>query len=395
MTLRLLLCSFWGATGLVAYTYLGYPLWLWLRSRWHPRGVHRGPLLPFVSIVMVVRDEESVLGRKLDNLLTLDYPTELTQLVVVSDGSTGGTDAILSQHADNPRVNVVLNQLPRGKASGLNDAFEFVQGDIVVFTDARQTIEPDALRPLMENFADPHVGCVSGELMLGDPAKGESREGVGVYWRIEKRIRQWEAASGSVVGATGALYAIRRDLLVPLPPATVLDDVYLPMQVVRRGFRVVFDSRARVWDEDLGREREFARKVRTLAGNYQLLQIAPWVLGSQNPIRFEFVSHKLLRMVIPFALVVIFLACLLLREPVYRFALAIQLVVYGVSVLAIAKLKVGILSRMANTAFAFVMLNAAAVVASVNFVLGRKPAWGREGRQRMEIHRCGSSGSVR
>ena len=352
-------------------------------------------MLPFVSIVMVVRDEESVLERKLENLLTLAYPADLTQLVVVSDGSSSGTDAILRQHADNPRVNVVLNQLPRGKASGLNDALDCVQGDIVVLTDARQAIECEALRPLMENFADPQVGCVSGELMLGDPAKGESHQGVGVYWRMEKRIRQWEAASGSVVGATGALYAIRRELLVPLPPETVLDDVYLPMQVVRRGFRVVFDGRARVWDQDLGREHEFARKVRTLSGNYQLLQLAPWVLSSRNPIRFEFISHKLLRMAVPFALMAIFVVSLILREPVYRFALAIQVVVYGVSLLAIVNLKIGRLSRIAETAFAFVMLNAAAVVAAVNFVLGRKVTWVRKGRQTMEIRGYESSGNVR
>jgi hypothetical protein len=163
---------------------------------------------------------------------------------------------------------------------------------------------------------------------------------------------------------------------VPLPPETILDDLYLPMQVARQGARVVFDARARAWDNaDLGTEKEFARKVRTLSGNYQLLQLAPWLLTSANPIRFEFVSHKLLRLVVPFALAGILVASLVLREPVYRFALALQVAFYGLSFLATAQLKRGPVARMADAAFTFVVLNTAAVVAFANFVSGRKAAW--------------------
>jgi poly-beta-1,6-N-acetyl-D-glucosamine synthase len=366
---------FWGSAAVIAYTYFGYPGWLWLRKRWRSKTVRRAPYSPFVSIVLVVRNEESILERKLENLLALDYPAELTQLVVVSDGSTDGTEAVLRSYASNPRVNVVLNQLSRGKASGLNDAFELAQGDIVVFTDARQEIEPGALRLLLENFTDAQFGCVSGELMLGDPKKGETREGLGIYWRVEKRIRELESASGSVVGATGAFYAIRRNLLMPLPAETILDDVYLPMQVARQGFRVVFDSRSRAWDGDLGAGREFARKVRTLSGNYQLLQLAPWLLTSANPIRFEFVSHKLLRLIVPFALAGTLVASAMLHAPLYRVALALQVAFYGLSGLAIAQLKKGPLARTADSVLTFVVLNTAAVVAFANFVSGRKAAW--------------------
>ena len=367
---------FWGSGAVIAYTYFGYGGWLWLRGRWRRKEVRRGPYSPFVSVVIVVRNEERVLERKLENLLTLDYPAELTQLVVVSDGSTDRTEPILHEYASNPRVNVVLNELSRGKASGLNDALELSQGDIVVFTDARQRIEPCALHLLLENFADPQVGCVSGELMLGDPKTGEPGEGLGLYWKVEKRIRELESASGSVVGATGAFYAIRRDLFTPLPLGTILDDVYLPMQVARQGFRVVFDARARAWDStDRGTEREFARKVRTLSGNYQLLQLAPWLLTSANPIRFEFVSHKLMRLAAPFALAGILVASLALREPGYRVALALQAAFYGLSFLTIARLKAGPVARLADAALTFVVLNTAAVVAFANFVSRRKAAW--------------------
>jgi biofilm PGA synthesis N-glycosyltransferase PgaC len=160
------------------------------------------------------------------------------------------------------------------------------QGDIVVFTDARQKIERGAIRLLMENFADPEVGAVSGELMLGDPANGETDRGVGLYWRIEKRVRELESSAGSVVGATGAIYAVRRELVAKVPADTILDDVFIPMNVAKQGFRVLFDERAKAWDApDLGSQREFRRKVRTLSGNYQLLQLAPWLLRGENPLR--------------------------------------------------------------------------------------------------------------
>jgi biofilm PGA synthesis N-glycosyltransferase PgaC len=232
------------------------------------------------------------------------------------------------------------------------------------------------VRLLVENFADPTVGCASGELMLGDPDSGETVKGMGLYWRIEKKVREWEASTGSVVGATGALYAVRRNLLVPVPPETILDDVYVPMQIARQGSRVVFDPRARAWDmPDLGTGREFARKVRTLSGNYQLLQLAPWLLGAENPLRFQFVSHKLLRLLAPFALATALLTSLFLREPFYRVALGLQVAFYGLGLLAMTQLARGPLARLADPAFTFVVLNTAAVVAFANFVTRRRAVW--------------------
>ncbi|MFZ0418149.1 MAG: glycosyltransferase family 2 protein [Candidatus Sulfotelmatobacter sp.] len=369
---------FWGVALLIAYTYLGYAAWLWLRSRLQPRPVLRAQQEPYLSIVMVVRNEELVLERKMRNLLELDYPPDRMQIVVVSDGSTDRTEAILRLYAQDARVQVVMNQLPMGKASGLNDAIAQAQGEVVVFTDARQKIELGALRLLMESFADPDVGGVSGELMLGNPESGEVAEGMGLYWRIEKEVRELEAACGSVVGATGALYAVRHELLTPLPAGTILDDVYIPMHVVKQGKRVVFEPRARVWDApDLGTEREFSRKVRTLGGNYELLQLAPWLLSSKNPMRFEFISHKLLRLVVPFALAVLLMTSALLPGSIYRVALFLQLAFYLLSLLAALQLGRGPLGRAANAASTFVILNTAAVVAFANFMSGRKPGWGR------------------
>jgi biofilm PGA synthesis N-glycosyltransferase PgaC len=367
--------TFWAAAALVVYTYIGYAAWLWVRARLFPRPVRRGACQPSVSIVMVVHNEEKVLREKLTNLLELDYPAHLYDVVVVSDGSTDGTETILRE-CGNPRVRIVLNQVSLGKACGLNDGIQMSLGEVVMFTDARQKIELSALRILAEDFADPEVGCVSGELILGDPESGEAAEGMSLYWQVEKKVRELEAASGSVVGATGALYAVRRELLTSVPEGMILDDVYIPIQVARQGKRVVFERRARAWDSpDLGAGREFARKVRTLNGNYQLLQLAPGILGRSNPIRFEFISHKLLRLVMPFALVVVFATSAFLPGPVYLIAWLLQVAFYGMSLLALLRLKRGLLARTANAALTFVMLNTAAVVAFANFVAGRKAVW--------------------
>jgi cellulose synthase/poly-beta-1,6-N-acetylglucosamine synthase-like glycosyltransferase len=327
---------------------------------------------------MVVRNEEAVIARKLENLLSLDYPQEKIEVVVVSDGSTDSTAAILADYARDPRVRSLIKPFSHGKAAGLNDAVQLATAEVLLFTDARQQIEFRALRLLIENFSDQEVGAASGELMLGDSTTGETGKGMGLYWRIEKKIRELESASGSVVGATGAIYCARRQLVDRLPEGTILDDVLLPMEIVRKGYRVIFDSRAHAWDTaDLGEGREFSRKVRTLTGNYQLLQLAPWLLGSQNSIRFEFLSHKLSRLAVPFALLALLIASIFLQAPFYRTTLALQLTFYILSLVALFGFKIGPLARLADPARTFVVLNSAAMVAFVNFVMGRKAVWVR------------------
>lgn len=368
---------FWISAVLIAYTYAGYPLWLWMRAQLRPWPVRRGAIEPRVSLAMVVRNEEAVLRDKLSNLLSLDYPQDKCEIVVVSDGSSDRTEEILSEFRSNNRVHSVINKSAGGKALGLNDAIRQAQGDILILTDARQKIEPTAVRLLMENFADAEVGAVSGELMLGHPENGQTGRGMGLYWQVEKLVRELEAASGSVVGATGALYAVRRELLAEIPAETILDDVLIPMNVARQKFRVLFDGRARAWDDpDLGAEREFRRKVRTLTGNYQLLQLAPWLLGNENPLRFEFVSHKLMRLTVPFLLLAMFGAGWFVPGPFYLTMSWAQVVFYILSMLAIIGVDLGPVSRLSDAAYTFVALNAAAAVAFANFLTGNMQVWG-------------------
>jgi cellulose synthase/poly-beta-1,6-N-acetylglucosamine synthase-like glycosyltransferase len=368
---------FWLSLFFITFTYAWYPGWLYLRMKRRPCPVQAAPILPTVSILMAVHNEAMALPAKLKSLEEIDYRRDLHEIVVVSDGSTDRTNQILSNWASE-RHRVIICDSHRGKATALNRAMQEAKGEILVFTDARQQIEPAAVKCLAANFADPAVGCVSGELMLDSAdGSGGGGEGLGLYWRLEKKIREWESRTGSVVGATGAFYAIRRDLAVPLPPAAILDDVYLPMQAARKGKRVIFEPAARVFDSLATPNREFRRKVRTLTGNYQLLQLAPWLLTRENPIRFEFICHKVFRLLIPFALGTLLLSSLLLPGYPYRLALMLQVLFYALAALGAFPSRLGVVSRLANVALGFLMLNTAAAVAFLYFVTGRKTVWQR------------------
>ncbi len=367
---------FWVSLLFTLYTYGGYPAWLCLRTLCRPLRVRCAPFLPSISFVMAVHNEAQVLPRKLRNLSELDYPADHCEIVAVSDGSTDATNEILAGWPKG-RLRALASPRHEGKASALNRGIGAAQGEIVVFTDARQDIHRDAIRYLVSNFADPSVGCVSGELMLEDPGHGVAGKGVGIYWALEKKIREWEGASGSMVGATGALYAVRRDLLVSLPTATLLDDVYLPLHVARQGRRVIFEPRARVFDSAVSVEKEFRRKVRTLTGNYQLLRLAPWLLSRENPIKFEFVSHKLFRLWVPFALLALLVSSLFLRGAFYQVMFVLQCMFYSMGAAALLRPRLGVFRRLSEVPLAFMVLNTAAAVALVYFLKDEKEVWVR------------------
>ena len=368
---------FWSSLSLIFFAYAGYPIWLYVRARLWPCPVRVASIFPSVTILLAVHNEEKYLPGKLQNLAGLHYPPDCLEIIVVSDGSTDRTNQILAS-AESPNCQGIVLDEHCGKASALNFGVAQARGEIVVFTDARQIIASEALKTLIENFADPSVGCVSGELLIGQDQTTLSAEGVGLYWRMEKKIRRWEGLAGSSVGATGSLYAVRRNLIVPLPQGTILDDVYIPLHVVRQGKRVVFEPKALAFDPlTPDPKQEFRRKLRTLFGNYQLLQLAPWILTTSNPVRLEFLCHKLLRLLVPFALLGLLVSTFWLRESIYGFVLVFQLFFYALAGLGIFRLKLGILSRLSSISLAFTVLNTAAGLAFVYFISGRKPVWAR------------------
>lgn len=354
----------------VGYTYCGYPAWLYLVSRWKSLPVQKGPMQPAVSIVIALRNELANIGAKLEMLRALDYPREKCEIILISDGSTDGTNDFLHGIRDQ-NVKTILLREAAGKAAALNAGLRHATGEIIVFMDARQTITPDCVSQLVAAFTDPSVGCVSGELIIGD--KSKKANDTGLYWRLEKQIRKLESATGSVIGTTGALYAARRALVPTLPPGTVLDDLYIPMHMVRAGYRVVFEPGALAWDLPAATSlHEWRRKVRTLMGNYQLPQLAPWLLTRENPVRFQYVSHKIFRLLVPFALLAALVSCALLPTLVFRVLLGAQVLFYGMALTAPFTRW-----RLARVAFTFVLLNSAAAAAFAKVAMGRRIAWGQ------------------
>ena len=366
---------FWMSCALVMYAYVGYAAVLFGVARVRRRPVTRRPVRPTVSVVMAARNEERSLPGKLANLAAANYPPEMLEVVIVSDGSTDGTDAILRKAG--PAVIPVLLSPSAGRSEGkavaLNEGVRRASGEVLVFLDARQTVDADAIAELVSCFADPDVGAVSGELLL-ESAAG-STEGLGIYWKIEKMVRKLESASGSTVGVTGAIYAMRRELFREIPPGTILDDVYVPMAVARQGKRVVFlpsaVARDRLFAE---RGKEFSRKVRTLTGNYQLLRLAPWILSPSNPLLFRFFSHKLARLVVPLCLVVMLASSAVAGGPLYRGLFLLQVAVYLLAALGLVAPRAQRFKPV-GIAQTFVMLNVAAALAFYNFVAGRNRVW--------------------
>lgn len=364
---------FWLSLLLVAYTYFGYAVLLWLQVRFRARPIVKRYATPSVSIIMAVRNEEANVTAKLENLRMLEYPKDRLQIVIVSDGSTDGTTSILLEHRS--EVVPMILESSRGKGAALNEAVRLAQGEILVFLDARQMVDSDAVSELTACFEDPEVGAVSGELLLETASGTPSEEGLGIYWKIEKMVRKLESASGSVVGVTGAIYAIRRELYTEIPVGTILDDVFVPMHVAWLGKRVVFQpsaiARDRIFDK---KGKEFARKVRTLTGNYQLLRLAPWLLSGGNPLLFRFVSHKLLRLLVPFLLVLMLISSEISVGGFYNGVFWLQVIFYllaGVGVLSPATKRF----KPVAIASTFVMLNAAAAFAFYNFIVGRREVW--------------------
>ena len=323
---------FWGSLAGIAYVYVGYPLLLLAWRRWGRRPVLKRHQEPSVSLVIAMRNERTNVQARLQNCLDLDYPRAKLQVIVSLDAPTDGTEVLVRHFADKG-VEVVYSPVHRGKAEALNSGVALATGEIVLFTDARQRFEKSAVRELVANFADASVGAVSGELVLLDEQDKEASDAVGAYWRYEKKLRKLESDIHSVPGATGAIYAIRRKLFVPLALGTILDDVMIPMTIVLAGKRVIFDPAARAYERaNRDMRAEYERRIRTLAGNYQLLAkmpelLAPW----RNRIFVQVISHKLGRLLVPYCLLALLVSNLFLLHGFYLAVFAGQVLWYALA----------------------------------------------------------------
>lgn len=364
---------FWLCALALLHTFVGYPLMVVAQARWRARPVHRTAWTPTVSAIVAVHNGAAEVEARLANLAALDYPPGLLDIVVVCDGC-GDDSAERCRRLGDERLQVLEFSRRRGKAACLNDAVGAARGEVLLMLDVRQRLEPQALRELVACLADPAVGVVGGELCFEDPQSGFARS-VDAYWRYETLIRRSESASGSMIGVSGALYAMRREVFQPLPEGTVLDDVLVPMRAARAGWRVVFEPRARAWDRPSTQPaQEQRRKIRTLAGNFQLVQLAPWLLSpTRNPLWFRFASHKLLRLLAPWLVLLLALSSALLATTSLLCAITLAALLAGVAMVLAAKLAPAVGRWLpVRLSVAFFYMNAYAAMALLTFARNRR-----------------------
>lgn len=361
---------FWISTIAVFYTYFGYPACAVILARIRPREVHKDySYAPSVSVLLPLYNEKRNAAEKIKNLLESDYPAGGMEVLVGSDGSTDGTNDIISGIKDD-RVRAFIFPVHRGKVSVLNDLTVKAAGEILVFCDARQSFDRMAIRRLAANFADPEVGCVSGGLIYKKTAGDNGVvEGASAYWEYEKMIRRAESLAGSTVVTTGAIYAIRKELYSPPPADIIVDDMYIPLSAVRKGYRCVFDEEAKAFDDPLqSPEEEYNRRVKALAGNYQIFgAFKDLFIPFRSPVAIPLFSHKFMRVAAPFFIISAFISNLTLaKKGVYSAALAGQVVFYILALLGSAACRRGnnsLLFRTASTIYMFCVMNSAALKA--------------------------------
>jgi len=357
------------------YTYAVFPLFMHVLAKFKPVIKPRAPnLWPSVSVVVALHNEEQNLYKKYSNLKQIDYPQDRMQFVLVSDGSTDNTWPMLQQFASvDSRVTAHHYAQAAGKPSALNVAITKATGKVIVFMDARQSVSRNAVKTLVAYLEDPSIGAVSGELVLSKPdTNGDDvsdAANVGLYWRYEKWIRENESRLYSTTGATGALYAIRKSDYQPHKADVLLDDFDTPVKILKQGKRTVFAPDAKVFDvAEASSNNEFKRKVRTLAGNYQSFARQHWLLNpAKNPVWWQFVSHKVFRLLVPYAMLGAFVASILGSGLFLNTMLVLQLIFYGLGILAMLT---NSKNSLLNFIKVFLQLNAAAVLGAYRFITG-------------------------
>lgn len=356
---------FWIALALVVYTYALYPLLVMALANRFGDSPAGAPFTPPLTVIIAACNEESRIANRVRDVLAQDYPADSLRVIVVDDGSSD--DTARAAAIGDARVEVIRLALNRGKAVALNAALQKCATEFVAFTDARQQFAQHALRRLLEPFADANVGAVSGALHLIDNGSYTPRPAdIGLYWRMERALREWEARLGWLHGVSGAIHAMRCELAKPLPAGTILDDMYLPLNVLFAGRRVWLAQEAIAIDHGSAEEaEEFRRKLRTLAGNWQLIARLPRLLNPlTNPVFFAWFSHKFLRLIVPWALLAALLASAFASGAIfYRAALIAQLGAYVGAAAAIAKPRLCIRVPLLRAAGTFVLLNVAALLA--------------------------------
>ena len=358
----------------IIYTYALFPVFLHFRAKSKPplRSVEPDTW-PTVSIVIAAHNEEPNLATKIKTLEELDYPPELLEWIFVSDGSTDGTHAYLDKaFSEHSNRHVVHLEKSLGKCGALNTGIAQATGEIILFMDARQPVSNNAVKKLIPFLLDPTVGAVSGELVLAEDSSNEAGN-FGLYWRYEKWIRDNESRLFSTTGATGALYAIRRADFIPNKLGTLLDDFNTPASLLKHGKRTLFVQGAYAFDraaDDL--KQEFGRKVRNTAGRWQSYQLNAWLFNPlRNPVWWQFLSHNVFRLLVPYALIAAFVSAAFAEGPIMNTMLLLQLEFYIIAAASYKKLP-GTGNKLFSMVVVFLQLNLSAFIATGRFFFSRR-----------------------
>ena len=377
---------FWICGSLIVFAYALYPIVIWCLSRWFAADVvipdHAEGELPLVSLLIVAHNEEDVIEERIRNALAIDYPSDRLEIVIALDGCTDGTSAIVQRYQSH---GVRLLEFPqnRGKSTALNHAFESLNGEIVVLSDANTEMEPTAVHRLTPWFSDPRVGVVCGRLVLIDPISACNVDSH--YWKYETFMKRCEGRLGALLGANGAIYAIRKDLFQPIPNQTLIDDFVIPLLAkLNSGCLIIYEPTAVAREETPADVRsEFRRRTRIGAGGFQSIGML-WRLVDprQGWVALSFLSHKVLRWLCPFFMIGAFVSNLLLLDnSFYRFVLMSQLGFYLVSVLVAFLPSSTKVLKPLRLATMFTSMNLALFMGFWRWLLGRQNGvWARTSR---------------
>jgi cellulose synthase/poly-beta-1,6-N-acetylglucosamine synthase-like glycosyltransferase len=365
---------FWVSALAVGYTYMGYPIVITVLARFIRRPVRLAPITPSVSLIIPVYNEERIVADKLDNSLALDYPRDKLEIVVVTDGSTDGTNRIAASYADR-HIRLLFEPPRRGKIAALNRAVPLTRGEIVVFSDANAMLEPSALRYLVRNFADERVACAGGEKRVRGDSSMQG-QGESAYWRYESYLKRCDNALGAAIGAIGELFAVRRERYTALEEDCVIEDFVLSLCLIQSGWRVVFEPKAVAWEQaSPSLSAEWRRRTRSAAGGFQAIGR---LKGMLNPFRglpaFQYMSHKVMRWLAPFFMIAAFVANVgLWPFAFYRWMLALQVSFYLAAVVGYLLMRIGLRWWPLQLVFYFCFTNATALAGFYRYVTGSQP----------------------
>lgn len=370
---------FWTSLLTLCYIYAGYPLLVWALARVFGREPVRRDITPSVSLLIPAYNEAAHIEAKLRNSLALNYSKDRLEIVVASDGSTDGTNAIIKRF-EPQGIRLIVMRENIGKSAMLSRTVPLLRGDVVVFSDASSELEPEALRRLVRNFADPRVGCVSGLYRLkgGEDLRAH---GEGLYWRYETFLKRQESRLHSILGAHGAFYAIRKALFQRVGESEINDDYLVAMRVIEQGYRAVYEPEAVVWEYELASvEGEFARRRRIAAGNcQQMVALRRMLSPFRGWIALCFFSHKVLRTLAPLFLLALLICSLWLPQPLGSLSIAAQALLYASAWLGYRCQQQGRQVRWLAIPFYFCFGNLAMLAGFVQYLTNPKHiAWGRK-----------------